>query len=175
MSPRKRALIVVDMLNDFLSPEGTLYLGQPGRDIIPAVRELILDARARKDPVIFARDSHRPDDLEFRMFPPHCVESTDGASLIPELAMQDGDYSVTKRRYDAFFGTELDLILREEGIDQLDLCGVCTNICILYTAACARNLAYEVNVHENAVAGTSAHAHEWALSEMENTLGCRRA
>ncbi len=172
MRKTNRALLIIDMLRDFIEAEGALSLGESGRQIIPAVRERLDRARARGDLVIFVRDSHRPDDPEFDMFPPHCVAGTPGAKIIPELAPSDEDVMIFKRRYSAFFATELDLVLREHGVDALDLCGVCTNICVLYTAASARNLAYAVTVHRDAVAAPVREAGEWALSEMEQTLGC---
>lgn len=173
MNESRRALIIVDMLKDFILPNGALSLGEAGQAVVPQVSALLETARSRGDLVIFVRDHHRADDPEFQMFPPHCVAGTKGAQIIDELEVLDGDVVINKRRFSAFFATELDLVLRENDIDRLDLCGVCTNICVLYTAASARSLAYEVTVYEDAIAGTTPGAHEWALSEMKNTLGCR--
>ena len=172
MNDGKRALVVIDMLNDFLDPEGTLSLGEAGRAIIPRVSELVEEARARGHLIVFVRDRHLPEDPEFAMFPPHCVSGSEGAEIITELQPAGGEAVMDKRRYSAFYATELDLLLRENKIWDIELCGVCTNICVLYTAASARNRAYRVYVHRDAVAGTAPGAHEWALSEMENTLGC---
>lgn len=71
-----------------------------------------------------------------------------------------------------FFCTELDLYLREKGVKELYLVGVCTNICVLYTAADARNLGYTVNIYESGVASFDEEAHRFALKEAKNTLGC---
>ncbi len=173
MEQERRALVIVDMLNDFLLPDAPLSLGEAGRAVIPRVSALLERARSRGDLVIFIRDHHRTDDPEFTMFPPHCIAGTKGAQIIDELEVLQGDVVIEKRKFSAFFATELDLVLRENGIKHLDLCGVCTNICVLYTAAAARDLTYEVTVYRDAVAGTTPDAHEWALSEMENTLGCK--
>ncbi len=173
MNEARRALIVVDMLKDFILTDGALSLGEAGEAIVSEVSALLEKARSRDDFVVFVRDHHRPDDPEFEMFPPHCVAGTKGAQIIDELEVLEDDVVIDKRRFSAFFATELDLVLRENGIDQLDSCGVCTNICVLYTAASARSLGYEVTVYEDAVAGTTPGAHDWALSEMKNTLGCR--
>ena len=172
MTNARKALIVIDMLNDFLDPEGTLFLGEAGRAAIPRVSELVEEARSRGNLVVFVRDHHLPEDPEFAMFPPHCVTESKGAEIVPEIRPAEDEAVVDKRRYSAFYATELDLLLRENQIWDIELCGVCTNICVLYTAASARNRAYRVSVHGDAVAGTTPEAHGWALSEMENTLGC---
>jgi nicotinamidase-related amidase len=77
-----RALLVIDMLNDFLLPEGNLYVGDAGQKIIPFIRNKISEFRKRKERVVYICDSHRPDDAEFVMFPPHCIQGTRGGRVI---------------------------------------------------------------------------------------------
>lgn len=171
MVQSKRALVVVDMLNDFILPDGSLTCGEPGQRIVPFVREQVEKAHADDVPVIYLTDQHRPDDPEFEMFPAHCVAGTVGGEVIQELSPQPGDYVIPKRRYSGFFESQLDLVLRELGVEEIDLVGVCTNICVLYTAADARNRAYRVRVLREGVASFDEAAHEMALKEMESTLG----
>ena len=175
MAETKKALVVVDMLNDFIRPDGSLTVGGPGLEIVPFVREQIEKARAGGIPVIYLCDQHRPDDPEFRMFPPHCIAGTEGGEVISELRPQPGDWVVPKRRYSGFYESQLDLVLRELEIEEIMLVGVCTNICVLYTASDARNRAYQVTVLKDGVATFDPEAHEWALKEMEKTLGARIA
>lgn len=172
MTETNRALLVIDMLRDFIDEDGALSLGEAGREIIPAVSERLELARRRGDLVVFICDRHRPDDAEFEMFPPHCIIGTPGAKIVSELQPTGDEALVTKRRYSAFYGTELDILLREKSISEVELAGVCTNICVLYTAADAKNRGYRVRVDPRAVAGLTEEAHEWALAEMEGTLGC---
>ena len=108
---------------------------------------------------------------EFKMFELHCVKGTTGGEIVDILAPKPGDYIIPKRRYSAFFGTDLDAYLRELGISELILVGVCTNICVLYTAADARMLNYDVTVVKDCVSSFDEKAHDFALNEMENTLG----
>lgn len=169
----KKALLVIDMLNDFIKPEGALYIGEAAQQVTEEIKRIIGKARREGVPVIYICDNHRADDAEFKMFRPHCVKGTRGAEVVEELAPQPGDYIIPKRRYSAFFGTDLDATLREMGISELVLVGVCTNICVLYTAADARMLNYEVTVIKRAVASFSQEAHEFALKELENTLGVK--
>lgn len=166
-----KALLVIDMLNDFIKPEGALYIGPAAERVVPAVRARLEEYRRNGDLVIFICDRHRSGDLEFEMFPPHCLEGDPGAEVIEALAPQPGERLIYKRRYSAFFGTELDLVLRECQIRELELTGVVTNICVLYTAADARMLNYGVTVDAAAVAGIKEKNHRFALQEMKDTLG----
>jgi nicotinamidase/pyrazinamidase len=168
-----RALVVIDMLRDFIEPDGALTCGPAGRAVVPEVAAVLAEARRSGDAVLFVCDRHLPDDPEFRVWPAHCVAGTEGAEVVAELAPRPGERIVPKRRYSGFFGTDLDLALRERGVRELTLAGVCTNICVLYTAADARMRGYEVAVPRAAVASFDQRSHEWALVELERTLGAR--
>lgn len=168
-----KALLVIDMLKDFVDEKGALSVGPAGQKIIGFIKDKIDDFRQSGNPIIFICDNHEKDDKEFDMFPAHCIAGTAGARIIEDFDVKDEDKIIRKRRYSAFFGTDLDIYLRENGVDELFLVGVCTNICVLYTAADARNLAYKVNIFKDGVASFDKKAHEFALKEAENTLGCQ--
>lgn len=165
-------VLVIDMLRGFLEGDGALYCGDPAREIIPRVKELLGLELRRGSQVIYICDNHLPDDLEFRMFPRHCVEGTREAEIIPELADYPGEV-VHKRRYSGFFGTNLDELLRKAAPTKVIVCGVCTSICVLFTVADARNRDYEVEVLADCVADFDANAHRFALSHMDRILGAR--
>ncbi|RQD74674.1 MAG: cysteine hydrolase [Candidatus Syntrophonatronum acetioxidans] len=167
----KGAFLVIDMLKDFILPEGRLYIGEKGAEIIDPIKKHMQEARERRNHVIFICDRHFSQDGEFQLFPPHCLEGTQGAEVIEELKPARGDIVIPKRRFSSFFGTDLDLTLRELEVEELYLAGVVTNICILYTAADARMLNYKVNVYQEAVASFNPKAHNFALQEMKSTLG----
>jgi len=141
--------------------------------VIEVITREISRARSAKEPVVYLTDDHFPDDAEFAMFPPHAIHGTKGAEIIPQLAPANGDVVIPKRRYSGFFGTDLDITLRERGIDTLRLVGDCTNICVLYTAADARNLGYAVEVVREGVTSFDLEAHADALRELERTLGAK--
>jgi len=147
----KRALVVVDMIEDFVHEGGALYCGPSMAKIVPVIRRELARARSSAEPVVYLRDEHLPRDAEFQMFPPHALVGTKGAEIVPELTPAKDDVVIPKRRYSGFFGTDLDITLRERGVDTLRLVGDCTNICVLYTAADARNLGYAVEVLEEGV------------------------
>ena len=169
----KRALVVIDMIEDFAHEGGALYCGPSMGRIIPVIERELERARGAGEPVIYLTDNHVPDDAEFKMFPPHAIVGTKGAEIIPELAPEEADDVIPKRRFSGFFGTDLDITLRERGVDTLRLVGDCTNICVLYTAADARNLGYAVEVLENGVTSFDEEAHRDALRELEKTLGAK--
>lgn len=168
-----KALLVIDMLRDFIDLDGALSTGPAGQEIIGCVKEKIKEFREMDYPIIYICDNHEIDDKEFDMFPSHCVAGTEGSKIIEELDLQEKDKIIRKRRYSAFYGTDLDLYLREKGVNEIYLVGVCTNICVLYTAADARNISYKVNIYKGGVASFDEKAHDFALKEAESTLGCK--
>ena len=168
-----RALVVIDMIEDFVHEGGALYCGPSMARIVPVIQRELSRARAAGEPVLYLTDNHLPDDAEFEIFPPHAIAGTKGAAIVPELAPAPGDIVVPKRRYSGFFGTDLDITLRERGVDTLRLVGDCTNICVLYTAADARNLGYAVEVVAEGVTSFDEEAHRDALRELEKTLGAK--
>src|SRR5919201_6563524 len=160
-----RALIVVDMIHDFADPSGALYCGPSMSAVIDVCKREIARARSAGEPVVYLTDDHLPNDAEFQMFPPHAIHGSKGAQIIPALAPAKDDVVIPKRRYSGFFGTDLDITLRERGIDTLRLVGDCTNICVLYTAADARNLGYAAEVVREGVTSFDEEAHHDALRE----------
>ena len=169
----KRALLVIDMIEDFVREGGALYCGPSMARILPVIQKEVARSRAVGEPVVYLTDNHLPDDAEFQIFPPHAIAGTQGAAIVPELAPQDDDVVIPKRRYSGFFGTDLDITLRERHVDTVRLVGDCTNICVLYTAADARNLGYAVEVAEAGVTSFDEEAHRDALRELEKTLGAK--
>ena len=169
----KRALVVVDMIEDFVREDGALYCGPSMTKVVPVIQREVARARSSGEPVVYVKDEHLPGDAEFQMFPPHAIAGTKGARIVPELAPAEADVVIPKRRYSGFFGTDLDITLRERGVDTLRLVGDCTNICVLYTAADARNLGYAVEVVKDGVTSFDLEAHADALRELEKTLGAK--
>ncbi len=170
----RRALLVIDMLEDFVSPEGRLPVPEAGK-VLPRVREEVEDARLRGEPVIYLCDAHAPDDVEFRRmgWPPHAVRGTSGARVVEGLSPAPYDPVVEKTTYSGFHGSRLDQVLRERAVDTVRLVGCVTNICVLYTAADAAMRGYDVEVVGDAVAGLDAGDHEWALRQVGGVLGGR--
>ncbi len=166
------AVLVVDMLRGFLEEGYPLYIGARARGIIPDIQNLLEQELARGSKIFFICDNHDPDDLEFKMFPPHCIAGTVEAEVIPELAAYPGEI-VPKKRYSGFYGTQLEEKLQKLKPGKLIICGVLTNICVMHTTADARNRDYEVEIPVDGVASTDEAAHRFALEHMDKVLGAR--
>jgi nicotinamidase-related amidase len=145
----RRAVIVVDMLNDFVTGE----LANPRSEAITAnIAALLDEARSKGWLVIYGNDAHLPGDPEEAVWGPHAMAGTPGADVIADLAPQAGDYVLPKRFYSSFHQTGLDSILRQNSVDEVILTGQHTNICVRHTASDAFNAGFNITVPEDAVA-----------------------
>ncbi len=169
------ALLIVDYSYDFVADDGKLSCGKPAQDIASNIAAL---ARSPRFAVCFnICDTHTENDPyhpETALFPPHNIRGTAGVELYGEVKEAARDaIRLEKRRYSAFAGTELDILLRERGIDTVVLVGVCTDICILHSAVSAYNLGYHIIVPEDAVASFNPAGAEFALAHFRSCLGAR--
>jgi nicotinamidase/pyrazinamidase len=164
----REVILVVDMLRGFLEEKMPLFCGERSRRIIPCITKLL--ERKKGAEVIFLCDSHKIDDAEFKMFPPHCIEGSSEAQIVPELSNFPGR-RIPKRRYSAFFNTDLEQVLLEIAPEKVTVVGVCTDICVMYTVADLRNRDYVVEVPRDCVATFDEAAHEFALKHMQKILG----
>lgn len=139
---KKYAVLVVDMLNDFVT--GALGCDR-AKAIVQPTKELLEGARKNNIPVIFCNDSHLKDiDHELKHWGDHAIRGTKGAEVIPELPVLEQDYVVLKRRYSSFFQTDLDILLKELGVTTVVIAGLHTHMCCRHTAADAYQNGYEV-------------------------------
>ena len=168
---RRKALIVIDMLNDFLEEKGALYCGGKARKIIPFVRKRIDQMRKEKGIVIFLADTHEKDDREFKLFPRHCVGKSWGAKVIKELELSAKDYLLPKTRYSGFYKTSLEKVLKKEDVKEVEVTGVCTSIYVMDTVGDLRNRDYRVRVLKKGVADFDPLAQRFALKRMKNIYG----
>ena len=174
MDVKRQALLVIDMLNDFVLPGAPLEVPATRR-IVQTIRREIDAAHAAGSPVIYLCDSHAPDDREFTKFgwPPHAVTGTKGAEVVAELRPASQDVVIPKATYSGFFGTDLDAVLKGRGVDSLRLTGCVTHICVLFTASDAVLRDYAVTVVQDGVAGIAQEDHDAALRIMKNVLGIK--
>ena len=168
-----KVLIVVDMLKDFIDPDGVLSLKEAGYEIVPVIAEKLAEARANDDIIIYLNDAHETDDKEFERFPAHAVRGTDGAQVIDTLAPQVDEFVIEKQRYSGFFGTDLELVLNDfVEPTEVEVVGCCTSICVAGTVEELVNRDYKVVVDRNAVADFNPEAHKFFLdSQFPNIFG----
>ncbi|GIP62994.1 putative isochorismatase family protein PncA [Virgibacillus pantothenticus] len=179
----KKALLNVDYTIDFVATDGKLTCGAPGQAIEDKVVSLTKEFIENGDYVVFAIDAHEEGDPfhpEANLFPPHNIIGTSGKNLYGKLAdvyhehqSKENVYYFDKTRYSAFVGTDLEIKLRERGIQELHIIGVCTDICVLHTAVDAYNKGFAIVIHKDAVASFNQVGHEWALEHFANTLGAK--
>ena len=164
-----KALVVVDMVNDFVSPDGSLYVPNTA-NVIEPIKAKIKEAKEAGIPVIFVNDSHEEDDKEFAIWPKHCVKNTEGAKVVEALMISEGNTYVDKTTYSGFYETRLDKVLKEAGVEEVTLVGCVTNICILYTASDAVLRGYKVTVPKNCVAGLDDVVDLFVFKQMSDVL-----
>lgn len=165
----KEAILVVDMLNDFVT--GALKC-ERGLAIVPQTAKLLDGARKAGVPVIFCNDAHvKGIDHELKLWGDHAIAGTYGAQVIPELNLSEIDYVVPKRRYSGFFHTDLDLLLKELGVDTVIMTGLHTHMCVRHTSADAYCLGYNVVVAKDATNSFTEEDYTYGLKYLVDTYG----
>jgi nicotinamidase-related amidase len=164
-----KALVIVDMLNDFVT--GSLQCERAQRIIGPVAR-LAKACREAGVPVIYSNDSHLPGiDHELKLWGEHAMRGTQGAQVIPELAPQEGDYIIPKRRYSGFFQTDLHILLSELGVCELILTGLHAHMCVRHTAADAYMLGYSLLVPADGTDAFTEQDYLGGLDYLKGTYG----
>ncbi len=164
MIKQKRAVIVIDMLDDFVY--GALKNDRAKR-IIPNIANLLAHARKRDWLVVYANDAHLPGDPEEKVWGPHALAGTQGAQVIKELRPQKRDYVLGKRTYSSFYETGLDLLLRQKGVNEVVLTGQHTHICVRHTSADAFIRNYSIVVPEDGVESFTDQDHTRGLEYLK--------
>jgi len=163
---KKTAVIVVDMQNDFVRPEGKLYVPTAEATIGP-IRGLLERARSAGARVFYTQDTHYDGDPEFEIWGEHVRYGTWGWEIVDELKPQPGDIVVQKTRYDGFYGTPLDDLLRVYGIEYTVIVGTVANICVLHTAASAALRWYKVVVPLDGISALTEFDMHAALRQID--------
>lgn len=168
MRGNKHAIVIIDMLNDFIGPKAALRC-EKGESIVPNIRQLMDFAHDNNMQVIHVQEWHRENDADFRVRPVHAVRGTWGAEIIPELQPkpEKGDYVIQKRRHSGFSYTDMDLFLREEKIDTVVLTGVWTNVCVRSTASDALYHGYNVICISDGTASQTDDMHVSGLRDIQ--------
>jgi nicotinamidase-related amidase len=170
VDPSRTALIIGDMQNDFVKEGGTLVVPD-AEGTIPAIRNLLDLARESGMRVVFVQDTHRAGDLEWEIWGEHCREESWGWQVVDELAPREDEATIRKPRYDAFYGTQLEHMLRVWGVDTLIICGTVANICVHYTASSAAMRWFNVLVPKDCISSFNDFDMEASLSQTATLLG----
>ncbi|MBR6517508.1 MAG: cysteine hydrolase [Bacilli bacterium] len=164
---KKYAVLVVDMLNDFVT--GALKCDR-GLAIVPKTKQLLDGCREKGVPVIFCNDAHlKGIDHELKFWGDHAIAGTKGAEVIPELGLCEKDYVVPKRRYSGFFQTDLKLLLDELGVDTVIMTGLHAHMCVRHTSADAYQYGYNVLVAKDATDSFTEEDYLYGIKYLKET------
>lgn len=170
---KKTALLLVDVINSFFAR------GQPNyyngvEDVLPAIRRLREAARTAGVVTVHAVERHRPifDDFEWRKLPLHHLDGAFDANFFPGFEPHgDNETVVWKRRFSAFFATDLALFLTEQKVERVVIVGVKTNVCIRATAQDAFANGFEPIVPREATNSNRPHLAEASLEDIHRYMG----
>jgi nicotinamidase-related amidase len=165
-----RALIIDDMLNDFVDGK----LANPNAQaIIEPLQRLLAHARDEGWVVVFSNDAHHPEDAEVRIWGEHAMAGTPGADVILQLQPVEGEILSPKRVYGGFEGTGLDQQLKARGVDEVVITGQHTHICVRHTAYGAMVHGYAIVIPRDGVCAWDEVDAEEALAYLEAMYGAR--
>jgi len=143
-----------------------------GEQRFPRVLQLVEKCRATGVPVVFIQEVHKPSMIDIGREldgaeGPHCAEDNPRTQLAVGLNPTPEEFVIRKRRYSAFFGTELEIVLKAYKAQTLFMVGGLTDVCIHYTAVDAHQHDYHIRVIRDLVGGSSHRAHDAALEAIE--------
>ena len=161
----KPAIIVVDMLRDNFRESSRNPFYETARAIIPNIQKALGESRKRGFPIVFACDSFLEGDFIFRgRMKVHSLRGTKGAEVIDDLKPGPTDIVLPKRRFSAFFKTDLDQTLRTLGADTIVVAGVTTEVCVLMTLMDGLCHDFSAILLEDCCASRSREFHQGCLA-----------
>lgn len=172
----KTAIILVDVQNDFC-PGGSLAVSD-GDAVVEPLNTVAAKVRKAGGLVIATRDWHPVNHISFikqgGLWPPHCIQNTEGAAFHKELIIEDNDIIISKAEaeddaYSGFEGTDLEEILRERGIDKLIIGGLATDYCVKNTVLDGLKSGFPVMLLEDAIRAVNVEPGDGkkAITEMK--------
>lgn len=162
-------MVVVDVQKDFV--DGALG-SQEAAAIVPNVARKIGEARQKGDKIFFTRDTHGVEYMETeegRNLPvPHCIKDSEGWQLDGRIGASEDDHVINKETFGAF-GLGTYLHDNAEGVESIELIGLCTDICVLSNAVVAKTACPNAHIVVDAAccAGVTPESHDTALNAMK--------
>ena len=161
----KPAIIVVDMIKDNIKEGSRHPITIEARAILPNLQKLLDASRKRGFPVIFACDSFLKEDFIFKgRMKIHSLRGTKGSEVVDDLKPEATDIVLPKRRFSAFFKTDLDQTLQTLGIDTIVVTGITVEVCVLMTAMDGLSHDLSVILLEDCTAGKNEEMHRSCLN-----------
>lgn len=171
----ENAILVIDMENDFVLPGAPMQVAG-AYATLPAIKKFLNYGRANGWAVIYIYRIHRISGIDAELFrrhffeegKPFCIAGTEGAAIPAEIAPKPGDISVTKQRFSAFFGTDLDIILRGLGVKNVYLTGTQYPNCVRSTAVDSMSLDYNTTVVTDCCSAASEEIARANITDLKN-------
>lgn len=168
---RRVALLIVDMINDFDFPQGEV-LARRTELIAENIKKLKTRLKKRRVPVIYLNDNFGQWRSDWKDVYEYCTQpESRGSKVANILQPQEDDYFILKPRHSGFYGTTLDILLKDLGVEKIILTGVAGNICILFTANDAHMRDFKVCIPEDCTASNTKMENTNALKQMKKVLG----
>lgn len=160
--PGNSALLIIDAQKGFMP---TVF---DSAKTLNQIEKVLIAARKAKIPVIHTQEIHRKDHIDFGREldgteDVHNLEGSEDVDIVDQLKPIAGEYTIMKRRYSCFFGTDLEILLKGLRVQTLVVCGFLTDVCVHYTCADAHQNDYFVRVVYDGVSGSTREAHEASL------------
>jgi nicotinamidase-related amidase len=167
-----QALVVVDMINDFVHGRPPSLPATPQKErVIGGCERAIAVAREADVPIIYTNDHFEaremPTTVEYKVWGEHAIAGTAGAEIIDQLKPTTSDFIIPKKRYSAFPGTQLDLLLRELSVREIVVIGIQTDCCVQHTVWDGFVRTFATSVLEDACDAPDFSEHQRALRYMQ--------
>ena len=168
----RTALLLVDVIGAFCPPQGSMFCAQAPATL-RAIGRLLAAARTRGLLIVHTREQHLPGEPNWEQarIPPHGLVDTPETAWAPGMEPLPGELVLPKRRYSAFFGTDLAIRLYEHDVKRLIITGLKTNVCVRATVQDAFAYGFSVVVPREAVTSNRLHLHEASLEDIDRYFG----
>ena len=178
LNPDKAVLLIIDLQVDVVDPKGKLWMPASTK-MLPKLKEVISFCRANGVPVIYTAHQAHPSGRDkglmhtyLTLLQESLIEGQPGAEIYPEIAPEPDEWVITnKRRYDSFWGTELEEVLRTLGRDQIILTGACTNFCCSTTTRSGMQRGFKIAFPYDLNATDDPAVHEEVCKTMNRGYG----
>ena len=160
------ALLIVDMVDDFVSRDGMMYVSG-AEEIVPAIKRMSDEARSAKSPVIYICDSYGESDTGFGTWSRQSQDRPPGTEIVPRLSPAPSDFVVRKHQYSNPFSADLGMLLKELEVTRLVLTGTTLDVCIYFIAREAHREGYQIIVPRGCVVALSESDEGATLKQIE--------
>ncbi len=168
-----KALIIIDMQNDFVANNGSARVAEAAASI-PVIQKALAGARQKGWPVFHVIRAHNPDGSDAELFRRNhfaqgkgiCVKGSWGAQIVPGLEPLPGEFVVIKTRFSGFYATDLENLLKASNVDEVWLCGTQYPNCVRGTAMDALYRDFRVGIISNGCSAQTATVAEANLQDM---------